>query len=70
MTSTPARSYAPEIIVAAGCLIALITFGPRASAGLFDVSHMGPAILEGWPVPKHSDDKTIACLLREADFDE
>lgn len=28
------------------------------------------AILEGWPVPKHSDDKTIACLLREADFDE
>ena len=29
MTSTPARSYAPEIIVAAGCLIALITFGPR-----------------------------------------
>ena len=37
MTSTPARSYAPEIIVAAGCLIALITFGPRASAGLFQI---------------------------------
>ena len=28
---------APEIIVAAGCLIALVTFGPRASAGLFQV---------------------------------
>jgi MFS family permease len=37
MTSTPARSYAPEIVVAAGCLIALITFGPRASAGLFQI---------------------------------
>ncbi|RYE35393.1 MAG: MFS transporter [Hyphomicrobiales bacterium] len=37
MTSTPTRSYAPEIIVAAGCLIALITFGPRASAGLFQI---------------------------------
>ena len=29
--------FAPELIVAAGCLIALITFGPRASAGLFQV---------------------------------
>lgn len=37
MTPTPARSYAPEVIVAAGCLIALITFGPRASAGLFQI---------------------------------
>jgi MFS family permease len=27
--------FAPELIVAAGCLIALITFGPRASTGLF-----------------------------------
>jgi MFS family permease len=33
----PGRSHAPEIIVAAGCLIALITFGPRASAGLFQI---------------------------------
>ncbi len=33
----PARSYAPEIIVLCGCLIALITFGPRASAGLFQI---------------------------------
>lgn len=33
----PGRGYAPEIIVAAGCLIALITFGPRASAGLFQL---------------------------------
>ncbi|MGO4403090.1 MFS transporter [Bosea sp. RAF48] len=37
MSSTPARSYAPEVIVAAGCLIALITFGPRASTGLFQI---------------------------------
>lgn len=35
--AAPGRSYAPEIIVAAGCLIALITFGPRASAGLFQI---------------------------------
>jgi MFS family permease len=45
MNATTRRSYAPEIIVAAGCLIALITFGPRASAGLFQI----PMTLEfGW----------------------
>ena len=39
------RTYAPEISVAGGCLIALITFGPRASAGLFQI----PMTLEfGW----------------------
>lgn len=27
----------PELIVVSGCLIALITFGPRASAGLFQI---------------------------------
>ncbi|WP_349369199.1 MFS transporter [Salinarimonas sp.] len=32
----PSR-VAPEIVIAAGCLIALVTFGPRASAGLFQV---------------------------------
>lgn len=37
MNAASQRSYAPEIIVAAGCLIALITFGPRASAGLFQI---------------------------------
>jgi MFS family permease len=37
MTATAKRGYAPEIIVAAGCLIALISFGPRASAGLFQI---------------------------------
>ncbi|MCO5092439.1 MFS transporter [Bosea sp. (in: a-proteobacteria)] len=37
MTSAPPRSHAPEIIVAAGCAIALISFGPRASAGLFQI---------------------------------
>ncbi len=31
------RRVSPELIVFAGCLIALITFGPRASAGLFQV---------------------------------
>lgn len=45
MTSQTSRSYAPEIIIAAGCLIALITFGPRSSAGLFQI----PMTLEyGW----------------------
>lgn len=45
MNAATRRSYAPEIVVAAGCLIALITFGPRASAGLFQI----PMTLEfGW----------------------
>lgn len=45
MTTRTSRGYAPEIIVAAGCMIALITFGPRASAGLFQI----PMTLEfGW----------------------
>src|SRR3954471_11251883 len=32
-----ARRISPELIVLSGCLIALITFGPRASSGLFQV---------------------------------
>lgn len=32
-----ARRISPELVVLAGCLIALIGFGPRASAGLFQV---------------------------------
>ncbi|WP_029029401.1 MFS transporter [Salinarimonas rosea] len=37
-TAAPRPSrVAPEIVIAAGCLIALVTFGPRASAGLFQV---------------------------------
>src|SRR5919202_825873 len=32
-----ARRVSPELVVLAGCLIALITFGPRASAGLFQI---------------------------------
>ncbi|WP_201837954.1 MFS transporter [Microvirga zambiensis] len=46
MSASPVRSrVSPEIIVLAGCLIALITFGPRASAGLFQL----PMITEyGW----------------------
>ncbi|MGO4387191.1 MFS transporter [Microvirga sp. 2YAF29] len=37
--STPATQsrVSPELIVLSGCLIALITFGPRASAGLFQI---------------------------------
>src|SRR3990170_8768080 len=31
------RRFSPEIVVFAGCLIALIGFGPRASAGLFQL---------------------------------
>ncbi|HEV2558010.1 MAG TPA: MFS transporter [Microvirga sp.] len=43
--SAPARRVSPEFIVLAGCLIALITFGPRASAGLFQI----PMTVEyGW----------------------
>ncbi|MEE1610258.1 MFS transporter [Microvirga sp. CF3016] len=46
MSASPARSrVSPELIVVAGCLIALITFGPRASSGLFQL----PMITEyGW----------------------
>lgn len=36
-SSSAPRSISPTLIVTAGCLIALITFGPRASAGLFQV---------------------------------
>jgi MFS family permease len=35
--SATARRVSPEIVVLAGCLVALITFGPRASAGLFQI---------------------------------
>ena len=27
-------------------------------------------MLENWPTPKHTDDKTIACLLRKEAEDE
>jgi MFS family permease len=41
----PARRISPELVVGAGCLIALITFGPRAAAGLFQL----PMVAEyGW----------------------
>src|SRR5215207_1479613 len=40
-----ARRISPELVVGAGCLIALITFGPRAAAGLFQL----PMVTEyGW----------------------
>src|SRR3954466_10526626 len=37
--SAPASQsrFSPEMVVVSGCLIALITFGPRASAGLFQI---------------------------------
>ncbi len=42
---TPQSAIAPGIIIMAGCMIALISFGPRASAGLFQI----PMSLEyGW----------------------
>jgi MFS family permease len=46
MSASPVRSrVSPELIVVSGCLIALITFGPRASSGLFQL----PMITEyGW----------------------
>ena len=38
MSSPVSRSrVSPELILLSGCMIALITFGPRASAGLFQV---------------------------------
>jgi MFS family permease len=38
MTASPASTrVSPELIVAAGCAIALVTFGPRAAAGLFQI---------------------------------
>jgi MFS family permease len=36
-TPTDRSRFSPELIVLSGCLIALITFGPRASAGLFQI---------------------------------
>ncbi|MBB4040213.1 MFS family permease [Microvirga flocculans] len=46
MSASPVRSrVSPELIVVAGCLIALISFGPRASTGLFQL----PMVTEfGW----------------------
>src|SRR3954462_14651802 len=46
MSASSARSrVSPELIIVCGCLIALITFGPRASSGLFQL----PMITEyGW----------------------
>jgi len=35
------RRISPQLIVLAGCLIALIGFGPRASAGLFQIPMIG-----------------------------
>jgi MFS family permease len=35
--SMSVRRISPELVLLAGCMIALITFGPRASAGLFQI---------------------------------
>ena len=35
--STSVRTYAPLLILAAGCLIGMVTFGPRSSIGLFQI---------------------------------
>jgi MFS family permease len=37
MSAPAVRKVSPEFVVLAGCLVALIGFGPRASAGLFQV---------------------------------
>ena len=40
--ATPARSrLSPELIIAVGCLVAIITFGPRASIGQFQLPILG-----------------------------
>src|SRR3954464_5936807 len=36
-TSTARRRISPEAVVLAGCAISLMSFGPRAAAGLFQV---------------------------------
>jgi MFS family permease len=33
----PARRFGPELVLVCGCLIGLLTFGPRASLGLFQI---------------------------------
>jgi len=35
--STSVRTYAPLLILAAGCLIGMVTFGPRSAIGLFQI---------------------------------
>ncbi|MFO1148929.1 MAG: MFS transporter [Alsobacter sp.] len=35
--SHPLRRFAPEVILVCGCLIGLLTFGPRAAIGLFQI---------------------------------
>ena len=44
----------------------------KAYRGLAQVtaSRLAREMLENWPVPKHSDDKTIACLFRAEVPDE
>lgn len=44
----------------------------RSCRGLAQVtaSHQVRRMLVGWPVPKHSDDKTLACLRRTEDSDD
>src|SRR5215204_4345959 len=37
MSGSASRRISPELVVAAGCAIALITAGPRATAGLFQI---------------------------------
>jgi len=37
MSGSALRRISPELVVAAGCTIALITAGPRATAGLFQI---------------------------------
>ena len=37
MAGSASRRISPELVVAAGCAIALITVGPRATAGLFQI---------------------------------
>lgn len=47
MAGSASRRISPELVVAAGCAIALITAGPRATAGLFQI----PMTTEyGWEI--------------------
>ena len=37
MTQTPSRTDMPWLIIASGCLIAALTFGPRSAMGFFQL---------------------------------
>ena len=59
-TPSAARRLSPDLIVAAGCLIAVLTFGPRSALGVFQI----PVLQEfGWGSDTFSFAMAIQYLL-------